>query len=386
MRTLRSIFIQTRTIGAALFTYGVSTCLVVVLFSSEASSAPACRLVFSKKPALVTATFPEVVRVMERSPYRDDQLPVIPLRMFKWIGNRLTFYVAERSKDILENKSDYRVQGLEKPIHPMGVGLVGRMEMLPSRWTGVFRGGSFPIVARASISQGNPYKMDSDGRMQKRSTAMAIKVFRSDSSTLTEPTANAVFQNNLNGLLGSTHQPLNYLESTQTNQPGLDFTQIRRLYEIETLLGVAYGSITRPLDRTNGVPFINPQIRPVHSFAEFGENDPGQVKTPIWVKIAPKLKAGRPVEESDFRLEIAKTLARDGSIEFEFFAADAQDSRGEKLWERVGRIVFDRSILSAGVDQNLLFPHDSLNSSFTGRDFKIPTRSSQFDQSPEDTQ
>jgi hypothetical protein len=89
---------------------------------------------------------------------------------------------------------------------------------------------------------------------------------------------------------------------------------------------------------------------------------------------------------SDFRLEITKSLERDGKIQFELFAADVQDSHGRIQWEAVGMLDFDRAILSEGVDQNLLFPHDSLNSSFTNEKFRIPKPSKQYDSVPDDVQ
>jgi hypothetical protein len=331
------------------------------------------------------ASFKEIVAVMEKNPYNLDQLPVIPLQMFKWIGKKLTYFVAQRSREILVDKRDYREVGMEKPIHPMGVGLTGQLVMTKSRWSGIFRGGQFLIAARASISQGVPFKYDSNGKMQVRSTAMAIKIFNTTDDGQSVKTANAVFQNNLNGLLGRDGKPLNFLESAQTNQPGIDFSKVKMGYQIETLLGVAYGSIANRKDHMSKVPFINPQIRPVHSWSELGENDPRNVKTPTWVKIVPKT-TGPIVDENDFRIEIAKTLSRDGVIEYELFAADQQDSKGGIQWEKVGNITFTRSILSEGVDKYLLFPHDTLNSNYTGQKFEIPAPSKQMDTVPDDIQ
>ena len=324
-------------------------------------------------PAKVTShsSYDQVVAVMKRKPYDPEHLPVIPIQMFRWAGHEVEFFVAKRSAQILEDKSDYRERGLNKPIHPMGVGLTGTLEMNGSRWSGVFKGGTFPVIARASISQGNPFKHDAKGNMQVRSTAMAIKIFSSPDASADVPTANAVFQNNLNGLLGSDGKPLNYLESAQTNQPGLDFSKVKAAYQWETLLGVAWGSITHKLDHMGKLPYINPQIRPPHSMAEAGENSPKDVKTPVWIKIEPRL-AAPPVSEDDFRQEIAHTLARDGKLDFDFYAADTKGADGQIQWEKVGSMKFNQSILSEGVDQNLLFPHDTLNSGFTKKKFAIP--------------
>jgi len=352
------------------------------------ASGARCGSLYFKLPSSASpmaSSYNQVISVMEQRPYNVSRLPVIPLQMFKWMGNRLTFFVAKRSREILQDRRDYRQVGMNKPIHPMGVGLTGKMEMKVSRWSGIFRGGEFLVVARASISQGNPFKYTSEGKMQVRSTAMAIKLFATSNKDQPVQTANAVFQNNLNGLLGANGQPLNYLESAQTNQPALAFSKINEAYQVQTLLGVAYGSIMQGKDHMSKVPFINPQIRPVHSWAELGEKDPRQVKLPTWVKIVPKLS--RPtVDQSDFRLEIARTLERDGKIEYEVFAADQQNSRAQIQWEKVGLITFDRAILSEAVDKNLLFPHDSLNSKMTDVKFEIPAPSKQWDSVPDDVQ
>lgn len=368
------------------------SCAVLLLFlglfaTNKAEAAGArCEAVFHEAPTgASSATFREVIQVMERGAYDPAKLPVIPLRMFKWVGSKFSFFVANRSKEILRETRDFREVPMEKPIHPMGVGLVGRLKMMNSRWSGLFRGGEFPLVARASISQGNPFKYDQSGQMQVRSTAMAVKVFDVKNEAGESKTANAVFQNDLNGQLGRDGRPLNYLDSEQTNQPGLSFSKIRHAYEVHTLLGVAFGSLMNRHDHTSKVPFINPQIRPVHSWAEMGEVSPKDVRPPVWVKISPR-RARSQVEESDFRLEISRTLEKDGELIFDLYAADQQDSRGRIQWELVGEMSFDRAILSEGVDKNLLFPHDGFNSRFTEEKFAIPPTRKQYDSVPDDVQ
>ncbi len=314
------------------------------------------------------ASFDEVVQVMKQEPYQASNLPLIPIQIFKWVGYRYSFFVGQRSREILQDKRDYRIVSVEKPIHPMGVGLTGKMFMTGSRFSGVFRGGVFPVVARASISQGNPLKLKTDGKMQVRSTAMGIKVFNAEGQG---PTANAVFQNDLNGLLGDDGQPLNYLQSSQTNQPGLSFKKMKEAYEFGTLIGVALGTVLTLKEYTRKLPFINPQIRPAHSWAQMGENDIRDVKVPVWVKITPVLQ-NAPLLEDDFRLEITKTMAADKRIDYEIHAADQLDPNGQIEWQKVGVVIFYQAILAKGVDQNLLFPHDSLNSSVTDKSFKVP--------------
>lgn len=315
---------------------------------------------------------------MSLNPYDLNQaLPLIPLQMWKMVAGRLTFFVGHRSREILEDRRDFRNEGQNKPIHPMGVGLVGFMKTYETPWTGAFANKIYPVLARASLSQGNPYKLDEHGRMQSRSTAMAIKVFNTWDLDQRVLTGNAVFQNDLNGLLGQDGQPLNFLESTQTNQPNIDFTKIRYSYEVLTLLGVAFGSLSTPKDKMAKFPFINPQLRPPHSLGELGVENLNQVNTPTWIKIVPRLTSS-PVEESDFRLEIFKTLKRDRVLNFDLYASDYQDDLGRIQWVAIGELTFHQAILSEGVDRHLLFPHDPLNSALTNKIHTIPDPQSQY--------
>ncbi len=267
----------------------------------------------------------------------------------------------------------------------MGVGLVGRIKIFPTPWSGVFRGVDFPVIARASIIQGQPLKIDASGAVQKRSTAMAIKIFPSLDPKVPVKTLNAVFQNDLNGLKQADGRALDFLASPQTNHPSLDFSKISESYEWLTLIGVALGSIKTPRDRMARVPFINPQIRPVHSLAEWNEGDARAVKLPTWIQIRPR-RSGNPVDRADFRAEIVDTLKQDGVIVYDLFAGSERDSLGRVQWRAIGELVFNEALATRAVDQNLLFPHDRLNSDFTGVDLTIPDPSRQFDTVPEDVQ
>ncbi len=137
-----------------------------------------------------------------------------------------------------------------------------------------------------------------------------------------------------------------------------------------TLIGVAQGSFSNPRDMIKTFPYINPQLRPVHGMSEFGVVDARDVRTPVWVMIRPS-KEMVTVLHDDFRRELYET-AQQGELTYEFYAADSVSAQGEKLWERVGTIHLNRAILSRGVDQNLLFAHDTLASQVTGKTIEIP--------------
>ncbi len=351
----------------------VLTLFCIIAFEaslSEAASQNQC-LGYYNAVVATTSSFNEVLAVMESNSYPVAKPPLIPITMWKWFGKKLSFFVGQRSGEILKDTRDYRLTPMEKPIHSMGVGLVGNLKMFSSQWSGIFEGGDFPVLARASISQGNPLKLKTDGSAQKRSTAMAIKIFNTMNPDEKVNTANAVFQNNLNGLLNADGTALNFLESAQTNNPNVDFSKVKYSYEWLTLIGVALGSFRNPKDRTSKFPFINPQIRPVHSWGELGVEDPKNINTPTWVKIEPRNQA-HSVEESDFRLEIQKSMEANGQIVYDVFASDTKNQSGEIQWQSVGELTYTRAILSEGVDKNLLFHHDSLNSKRSGIKFELP--------------
>ena len=352
---------------------------------TPAKAAPSCGEIFVDLSPLGQSSLAELVDIMNEGPYSIDQLPIIPLNLTRFGPSN--FLVRDRSADILVNKRDYRWVGQPKPIHPMGIGLIGTLETGATRWSGIFSGGRFLVAARASISQANPYKIDKNERPQERSTAFAIKIFDTMNPPQRVKTANAVFQNDLIGLLNKEGQAISFLDSIQTNHPPLNFLKVRRMDQIITLVGLGLATIKNKLERVSqkgSFPF-NPQIRPVHSWAELGVLDPQGVKVPTWVQLVPRVPNG-PIERSDFRREIYDTLRVDGLIRYDLYAADAVNSKGQKNWEYAGTFEFKKAIVSSSVDTRLLFPHDTFNSPYTKAPFKIPRATEQFNQVPDDLQ
>ena len=321
-------------------------------------------------------SFNQVLDVMLEDPYDYNNLPNIKLRMWTWEEDDLlpTFQVGKRSVGVLNEGVDWSDVYQEKPIHSMGVGLVGRMEMVPTRFSGIFRGGVFPVLARASISQDNEFKTQvlPNGEVvpQQRSVAFATKVFGSNDLDEEVVTANAMFQNDLNGEV----LPMGYLSGVQTNQPVLDVGKLiknvirtRRLYEILTLIGVVQGSLSTPEDMAKQGRPINPQIRPLHQLAEVNETHPGSVRTPMWIKIQNK-RTGIEyyIDEDDFRKEIVEHIKKFGDVTYEIYVADSRDANDQVEWEYSGQMVYDDYILSKGVDGKVRFHHPSLRSVMTG--------------------
>ncbi|MCR9204931.1 MAG: hypothetical protein NXH75_10155 [Halobacteriovoraceae bacterium] len=315
-------------------------------------------------------SYDEVLKVMKQGTYDIERLPAIPLQMFRYFRKGIIeFFVGKRSTEILVKGIDYRAKGMAKPIHPMGIGVEGKITFKKTRFSGIFSGGEFPVLGRLSISQGNASKykprtwmqtlLGKPATEQERSVAAAFKVFPTDNKKEKVVTANALFQNDLNGELLD-----DYISGVMTNQPQLNVLKIRKLYEVFTLLGVAKGALSNPNDVKSTFPFINPQVRPLHQFAEAGVDNPADVVVPKWIKIQ-AVEGQNIVSADDFRIELEETIQQTG-LKYKIFLADSVDENKEILWEEAGEVSFDNSILSKGVDENLLFHHDGLRSPFTG--------------------
>lgn len=315
-------------------------------------------------------SYNEVLQAMKKEPYEMGRLPDIPLQMFRFMRNRMfDFFVGRRSTEILVQGADYRQQSMVKPIHPMGIGVEGRISFRETKYSGLLNGGSFPLLGRLSISQGNPSKykqrswirrlFDLPAAEQPRSVALAIKVFPTDQGDNQVVTGNAVFQNDLNGEFLE-----NYIDGVMTNQPALDIRKIRESYELFTLLGVAKGALSNPNDVKKGSPFINPQIRPIHQLAEMGVDNPAEVRTPTWIKI--QAEEGTEITpRDDFREELEETI-KNRPLRYTIFLGDEVNDEGEIIWEEAGEMVFENTILARGVDENVLFYHSGLRSDYTG--------------------
>ena len=89
-------------------------------------------------------TYNEVLEAMKKEPYDVRSLPNIPLQMFRFMRDRMfDFFVGRRSTEFLVNGADYRQQSMVKPIHPMGVGVEGRITFKNTKYSGLLNGGLF---------------------------------------------------------------------------------------------------------------------------------------------------------------------------------------------------------------------------------------------------
>jgi hypothetical protein len=90
------------------------------------------------------------------------------------------------------------------------------------------------------------------------------------------------------------------------------------------------------------------------------------------------------VPEDDFRIEILRTIEKNKGLQYRVFASDKLDGNGQRIWEPIGTLDLQNPMLTLGVDQNLIFPHDSLKSSMTGKPLTMPTADPNNSQLPTD--
>ncbi|MEO0336746.1 MAG: hypothetical protein AAF202_10140, partial [Pseudomonadota bacterium] len=168
-------------------------------------------------------SYDRVLDALTADPYDYFDLPVIDVDLFRnW-----NMEVASRSRDILTERHVIKPEWSTKTIHPMGIPVAGTMHFFGTDlqgYSGVFRGGSFPILGRFSLSQGNPFRLAPQTRWQwlrgippqpqPRSVTMGLLLFDPDvDASSVSPIVSLVLQNDLNGKLDSLTGEADYFLS-----------------------------------------------------------------------------------------------------------------------------------------------------------------------------
>lgn len=328
------------------------------------------------------ASYNEVLRALQADPYDYNNLPVIPIINFNFRTGK--WEVGNRSRDILLERSVLLSEYRRKPIHPMGIPIAGKMVFYEGSnpYSGVFRGGEFDVLARFSLSQGNPFRFETrtarqiarnlPATPQVRSMTMGILLFDPNiAQNETSPIVSLMLQDDLNGVVNPNTGDANYfLEQTLLNKPdfapGKLLTEEARLYHFGTLAGVFRGAVTNPFERTKADGHdiksttlgVDPLLRPPHGFANFRETDVDQINSPVWLKVVPINK--QPVERrDDLRQEIYESLQRHGARHYAIYAAHEVNSLTlQKQWIQVGHFAVEEAFLpSQGTDMGVTFPH-----------------------------
>ena len=339
-------------------------------------------------------SYDNVLAEMIADPYDYNNLPTIPIVNFNFRTGE--YEVGIRSRDILKERHIVREVRKRKPIHPMGIPVEGKMVFYKNdKYSGVFKGGTFPIQSRFSISQGNPLRFEKrTGRQirrglpakpQVRSVTMGILLFDPNvPKDEKSPVVSMVLQNDLNGKINAETGEADYfLEEPLFNKPVFDpkllLPPTGKLYHWGTLSGVFFGALQNQFEKTDadgqGVESttlgVDPLLRPVHGLANFGETDPSKIKPPVWVKFVPREDNPAIVRMDDFRKEIYESISQNGARTWDIYVSDTVNmNTGEVLWEKAGYFEVDTVHLpSDGSDRGITVPHaDTTNINYaTGK-------------------
>ena len=243
--------------------------------------------------------------------------------------------ISEDAERTLSEHADI-IGHFDKLAHPNGVCMKGLWQIdTQNPFGGYFRLGSEALViARASSAMSNTK------RGENRAFGMAIKLFATQDSleVLTVNSANFFVIDDLGGTDAEY-----FSDVALTNAPDVSFTS-------SVFSAFAYGlkvaSAFRNADENSG-------IRQVYEISYLGENNESRVLTPRWVKIeAEDNQAITGVE--DFRDEFALAL---GEV-IVFNISVSSTPEGEtKIWQKIGNITFDASVVSNTCDHRLHFHH-----------------------------
>jgi len=243
--------------------------------------------------------------------------------------------ITQNANRTLTDHSDI-IEYFDKLAHPNGVCLKGLWEIdTQNPYSGYFKNGSKAlIIARASSA------MSETKRGEKRAFGMAGKLFPTTDPLEIQntPSANFFVIDDLGGT------DLEYYTDTKlTNEPDVSFTST-----IFTSLAYGYKVATTFSDAD-----INSGIRQLYEISYLGEDKNSTIITPKWIEIEAK-KNQTKFGVDDFRDEFQ--LDNEESIVFTIAVA-SREIDGEKLWQEIGTISFDASVISTTCDHRLHFHH-----------------------------
>ena len=270
------------------------------------------------------------------SEIESDSLSVLPQESISYskLFDSSVDLISKNAKRTLNSQEDI-LESFDKLAHPNGVCLSGLWNIdTPNIYGGYFKEGSKSLlIARASTA------MSETKRGETRAFGMAVKLFGTleTKKILTEPTANFFVIDDLGGTDAQY-----FTDVALTNEPNVSFTW--------TLLGsLFYGlkvtSAFNDADKNSG-------IRQLYEISSLGENK-AKVITPKWIKIQAK-EDQTAFGVDDFRDEFKSVASK--NLIFEISVASKKIDN-KKVWQKIGTISFDKSVVSTTCDHRLHFHH-----------------------------
>jgi hypothetical protein len=283
--------------------------------------------------------FADVWGQVNSDPYA--ALPQYEVKVSKFFAG-LKDLMLESSKRTLSDQSDV-LPYFEKLVHPNGICLKGTWNITePSPYSGAFRQGTKNmIIVRASTALTNT-KSD-----QNRAFGIAGKIFPTADEFHGEPVETANFFTIEN--LGGTRKKY-FMDSVNTN----DIIQINPSFTafMKSLEGLV---VARDFPLAEGSNLQTALIRELYPISELGLQDGEAAVTPIWMKI--EAADGMPrIDAEDFRDELNIANYPEG-LRFSISVASQGKRFGDKVWQKIGFIDVEESVVSESCDHRLHFAH-----------------------------
>ena len=289
----------------------------------------------SEKKSSFTPVINQFQAVWER--VKSDELETLPQESVSYskLFDGAIDLISQNANRTLHNQDDI-IEYFDKLAHPNGVCLKGLWEIdTKNPYSGYFKEGSTAlIIARASSA------MSETKRGEKRAFGMAGKLFPTTDplEVGSIPSANFFVIDDL----GGTDLEY-YTDTTLTNEPDVSFTS-----SIFTSLAYGYKVATTFSDADK-----NSGIRQLYEISYLGEDANSSIITPKWIEIEAQENQTK-FDADDFRDEFK--LNSGEKLIFTVSVA-SREINGEKLWQQIGTVTFDESVISTTCDHRLHFHH-----------------------------
>jgi len=265
-----------------------------------------------------------------------DPLETLPQNTVTF-GKLFTFTKNIILGDAKRTLADHRdiIEPFDKLAHPNGICLKGIWEIHKENpYSGYFKKASKAlIIARASTA------LSKTKRGDIRAFGFAGKLFPSSHKNQInrEDTANFFAIDDLGGTTA-----LHYTDVAMTNEPSITTTS-------EVVKNILYAlKIAKAFASADS----HSGIRQLYEISELGEKNKANIITPKWIKIS--AQKGQTVDAKDFREEFS--LRKGQKIVFDI-AVSSKELDGQKIWQTIGTITFDASVISNTCDHRLHFHH-----------------------------
>ncbi len=278
-----------------------------------------------------SASFNDVWNQVKSDPI--DELPQTEVSFLK-LSNSKENLILKDSQRTLNDHSDL-LDSFEKLAHPNGICFKGIWEIdVENIYGGYFQQGKKAlIIARASSAMSNTQSGST------RAFGFAGKLFPTmDPNKIhTKPSGNFFLIDDLGGTDANY-----YRDVALTNEPTVSIT-------FEVIKNMFYAiEVAHTFSQVDE----NPSIRQLYEISYLGEDTNENIITPKWLKI--EIENTQTADAKDFRDELK---IEDGETLVFSISVANRAINSKKVWQKIGTIQLDTSIVSKSCDQNLHFHH-----------------------------